>query len=72
MTTTTKRRWLGNTVSYLLLFLTVAFFLLPLIWLIGTAFKPRLLSNCRQERHLCYVWDGGAIATIYEKRLFGG
>ena len=33
-------------------------------------FRPRLLSNCRQERHLCYVWDGGAIATIYEKRAF--
>ncbi|PKP96711.1 MAG: hypothetical protein CVT74_16235 [Alphaproteobacteria bacterium HGW-Alphaproteobacteria-13] len=38
----------------------------------AAVFKPRLLSNCRQERHLCYVWDGGAIATIYEKRLFGG
>ena len=24
-------------------------------------FRPRLLSNCRQERHLCYVWDGSAI-----------
>ena len=34
-------------------------------------FRPRLLSNCRQERHLCYVWDGRAIATIYEKRAFG-
>lgn len=31
-------------------------------------FRPRLLSNCRQERHLCYVWDGVAISTIYEKR----
>lgn len=31
-------------------------------------FKPRLLSNCRQERHLCYIWDGEAIATVYEKR----
>jgi len=37
----------------------------------AAVFKPRLLSHCRQERHLCYVWDGGAIATIYEKRLFG-
>jgi len=32
-------------------------------------FRPRLLSNCRQERHLCYVWDGRAISTVYEKRL---
>jgi hypothetical protein len=34
----------------------------------AAVFKPRLLSNCRQERHLCYVWDGKAIATVYEKR----
>ncbi|MFC0204657.1 RES family NAD+ phosphorylase [Novosphingobium soli] len=34
-------------------------------------FRPRLLSHCRQERHLCYVWDGQAIATVYEKRAFG-
>lgn len=33
-------------------------------------FRPRLVSDCRQERHLCYVWDGAAIATIYEKRCF--
>jgi hypothetical protein len=33
-------------------------------------FRPGLLSNCRQERHLCYVWDGTAIATIYEKKAF--
>lgn len=32
-------------------------------------FRPRLLSNCRQERHLCYVWDGTSIATVYEKKL---
>lgn len=31
-------------------------------------FRPRLLSNCRQERHLCYVWDGTAIMTVYEKK----
>jgi len=37
----------------------------------AAVFRPRLLSNCRQERHLCYVWDGTAIATIYEKRMFG-
>lgn len=34
-------------------------------------FRPRLLSNCRQERHLCYVWDGEAITIVYEKRAFG-
>lgn len=33
-------------------------------------FRPRLLSNCRQERHLCYVWDGTVIAMIYEKKSF--
>ena len=31
-------------------------------------FRARLLSNCRQERHLCYVWDGQRIASVYEKR----
>lgn len=35
-------------------------------------FRPRLLGNCRQERHLCYVWDGTAITQIYEKRDFVG
>lgn len=38
----------------------------------AAVFKPRLLSNCRQERHLCYVWDGADIVTIYEKRPFSG
>ena len=36
----------------------------------AAVFRPRLLSNCRQERHLCYVWDGKTISTIYEKRSF--
>lgn len=36
----------------------------------AAVFRPRLLSNCRQERHLCYVWDGRAISTIYEKKIF--
>lgn len=34
-------------------------------------FRPKLLSNCRQERHLCYVWDGSEISNIYEKSEFG-
>ena len=35
-------------------------------------FRPRVLSNCRQERHLCYVWNGQAITDVYEKRAFSG
>ena len=35
----------------------------------AAVFIPRLLSNCRQERHLCYAWDGTRIATIYEKSV---
>lgn len=34
-------------------------------------FRPRVLSACRQERHLCYVWNGCAIADCYEKRILG-
>lgn len=37
----------------------------------AAVFRPRLLSNCRQERHLCYMWDGSEIANIYEKQNFG-
>lgn len=36
----------------------------------AAVFRPRLLANCRQERHLCYVWDGREIATVYEKKAF--
>ena len=36
----------------------------------AAVFRPSLLSNVRQERHLCYVWDGQIIATVYEKREF--
>ena len=25
----------------------------------------------KQERHLCYVWNGLQIATVYDKREFG-
>lgn len=34
----------------------------------AAVFRPRLLSNCRQERHICYVWDGKSITHVYEKR----
>jgi hypothetical protein len=34
----------------------------------AAVFRPRLLANCRQERHLCYVWDGRSITTVYEKK----
>ncbi len=34
-------------------------------------FRPPLLSNAKQERHLCYVWDGEAISSVYEKRAMG-
>lgn len=30
-------------------------------------FIPRLLSNCKQADHYCYVWDGARIAHIYRK-----
>lgn len=30
-------------------------------------FRPRALSQCRQERHLCYVWDGARISRWYRK-----
>jgi hypothetical protein len=30
-------------------------------------FRPPALRNCRQGRHLCYVWDGKRIRTIYRK-----
>lgn len=38
----------------------------------AAVFRPRLLSNCRQERHLCYVWDGTAISIVYEKKVLQG
>ncbi len=34
-------------------------------------FRPPLLSNARQERHLCYVWDGRRVVSVYEKREYG-
>jgi hypothetical protein len=35
----------------------------------AAVFRPRLLSNARQERHLCYVWNGRNISYVYEKRM---
>ncbi|MBV8938482.1 MAG: RES family NAD+ phosphorylase [Alphaproteobacteria bacterium] len=35
----------------------------------SAVFRPRLLSNCRQERHLCYRWNGQRITTVYKKEL---
>lgn len=35
-------------------------------------FRPRCLSDCRQERHLTYRWDGERIAQVYEKREYSG
>ncbi len=34
----------------------------------AAVFRPRLLANARQERHLCYVWSGQEVTTVYEKR----
>lgn len=34
----------------------------------AAVFRPRLLSNCVQERHLSYVWDGTKIRDVYEKK----
>ncbi len=34
-------------------------------------FRPLLLSTARQGRHLCYVWNGRDIETVYEKRELG-
>jgi hypothetical protein len=34
------------------------------------AFRPRAVSPCRQAEHLVYVWDGGRIAEVFEKRLY--
>lgn len=35
-------------------------------------YRPQLVVNCRQERHLTYRWDGSSITDIYEKREFRG
>lgn len=33
-------------------------------------FRPRLLSGCRQERHLTFEWNGDRITNIFEKREY--
>lgn len=33
-------------------------------------FRPSVLSPVMQGPHFCYVWDGHAIAQIYEKRSY--
>ena len=38
----------------------------------AAVFRPRLLSKVRQDRYLCYVWDGIQIEDVYEKRALGG
>ena len=34
----------------------------------AAVFRPPLLSASRQERHLCYLWDGARISGVYEMR----
>lgn len=41
----------------------------------AAVFRPRhherlVLSDCRQERHLAYVWNGRAIEAVYEKSSY--
>jgi hypothetical protein len=33
-------------------------------------FRPRLLSNCIQAQHFCFVWDGASVVQVYEKRSY--
>ena len=35
-------------------------------------FRPPALRNCRQERHLCYVWNGKQSIRSTKKVLFKG
>ena len=37
----------------------------------AAVFRPPLLSNARQERHLCYVWNRQKVVAVYEKRELG-
>ncbi len=38
----------------------------------AVAYRPRLVTGCREVRTLCYRWDGGRISEVYEKRAFEG
>lgn len=38
----------------------------------AAVFRPRVVRNCRQERHLCYAWDGARIAEVFEMRAVEG
>lgn len=35
-------------------------------------FRPKRLSNCTQERHLEYAWDGQRITAVFEKKQRAG
>lgn len=37
----------------------------------AAVFRPKALSQCRQEKHLCFVWDGARVSEVYEKRWLG-
>lgn len=36
----------------------------------AAVFRPRLITRCRETRHLTYVWDGQRIVQVYEKRPY--
>ncbi len=36
----------------------------------AAVFRPRLLSRCRVTRQLTYVWDGGRVTEVYERRPY--
>lgn len=36
----------------------------------AAVFRPRLLTNCMQAQHFCFVWDGARILQVYEKRFY--
>lgn len=38
----------------------------PAIGETAAAFRPTILSNLRQERHLAYKWDGTRITEVYD------
>ena len=32
-------------------------------------FHPNVLSDCQADHHLCYVWNGQNIITVYKKSV---